>query len=192
MVNITKELYVTNRNEWRDWLENNYDSENEIWLIYYKKHTGKPSIPYDDAVEEALCFGWIDSIVKRIDDEKYTQKYTPRKKKSIWSSLNKKRAKKMIKLGLMTEAGMSKIEDAKKNGEWYKADSPENEPELQPELRKALNANKKARENFNNLAPSYQKQFIGWISSAKREETRAKRIKETVRLSEQNKKPGMM
>jgi len=88
---ITKTLYVTTRDEWRSWLEKNHKSEKEIWLIYYKKHTGKPRIPYDDAVEEALCFGWIDSIIKRIDEKKYAQKFSPRKQNSVWSDLNKKR-----------------------------------------------------------------------------------------------------
>ena len=87
---LTKELYVTNREDWRAWLEQNHATEKEVWLLYYKKHTGKPTIPYDDAVEEALCFGWIDSTVKRIDDEKYTQKFTPRNDRSVWSESNKK------------------------------------------------------------------------------------------------------
>jgi len=84
VVKVTKKLYVTNRKEWRNWLEENYSTAKEIWLVYYKKHTGKPRIPYDDAVEEALCFEWIDSTVKRFDDEKYFQRYTPRKNKSVW------------------------------------------------------------------------------------------------------------
>ena len=112
-----KTLYVKDRDEWRKWLENNYDSENEIWLIYYKKHSDKIRIPYDDAVEEALCFGWIDSLVKSIDDEKYMQKYTPRKKNSVWSEYNVKRCEKMIKEGKMTNAGSKLIEEAKKNGQ---------------------------------------------------------------------------
>ena len=116
----TKELYVMNREDWRAWLEQNHATEKEVWLLYYKKHTGKPTIPYDDAVEEALCFGWIDSLVKRIDDEKYTQKFTPRKNRSVWSESNKKRAKRTIKLGRMTGAGLHKIRAAKKSGEWYK------------------------------------------------------------------------
>ena len=90
----TKTLYVTHWKEWREWLEKNYATKQEAWLIYYKKHTGKPIIPYDDAVEEAICFGWIDSIIKRIDDEKYARKFTPRTEDSRWSELNKKRAKK--------------------------------------------------------------------------------------------------
>ena len=106
---ITKTLYVTNRKEWRNWLLNNFDSKPEIWLIYYKKHTGKPRILYNDAVEEALCFGWIDSTIKRVDEEIYVQKFTPRKARSIWSDLNRKRAEKMINAGLMTSAGLIKI-----------------------------------------------------------------------------------
>lgn len=106
---MNKTLYVTNRDDWRAWLNKNHKTEKEVWLIYYKNHTGKPTIPYDVAVEEALCFGWIDSIVKRIDDERYMQKFTPRKTNSNWSELNKKRVKKMIKEGRMTEAGMAKI-----------------------------------------------------------------------------------
>lgn len=191
MVKITKKLYVTNRDDWRTWLENNHETENEIWLIYYKKHTGKPTIRYDEAVEEALCYGWIDSIVKRIDDEKYTQKYTPRKDKSIWSELNKKRVKKLIKQGRMTEVGLAKINAAKKTGEWQRTTENKKGPAVPAELKKALAANKKAEKYFSNLAPSYKKQYIGWIESAKRDETRIKRIKETVKILAQNKKLGM-
>lgn len=93
---VTESLYVKNRKEWRAWLENNHQSKKEIWLIYYKKHTGKPSIPYSDAVEEAICFGWIDGQIKSLDEEKYTQRYTPRKPKSAWSEINIERAKRMI------------------------------------------------------------------------------------------------
>ena len=105
---ISKTLYVTDRADWRAWLERHHKSESEVWLIYYKKQTGLPRIPYDDAVEEALCFGWIDSIVKRIDDEKFAQRFTPRKAKSNWSELNRERVKKLIKEGRMTEAGRAK------------------------------------------------------------------------------------
>ena len=111
-------------------------------MIYYKKHTGKSTIPYDDAVEEALCYGWIDSLVKRIDDEKYTQKYTPRKKKSVWSKKNKERVEKMIRQGRMTEAGLSKIREAKENGEWEKAaGSVPDDLTIPPDFQQALAAN---------------------------------------------------
>jgi uncharacterized protein YdeI (YjbR/CyaY-like superfamily) len=183
---------VTSRDEWRSWLEANHDVEEDVWLIYYKKHTGRPRIPYNDAVEEALCYGWIDSTVKRLDDARYMQKYTPRKKRSVWSKANKERAERMIKQGRMTEAGLAKIREAKRNGMWKRARVRELPTEVPHDLRQALGANKTAKRNFENLAPSYRKQFIGWISSAKQEETRAKRIKETVRLASKNKKPGMM
>lgn len=192
MVEVTERLYLTNREDWRAWLERNHDVKTEIWLVYYKKHTGKPTIPYDDAVEEALCFGWIDSIVKRQDDEMYIQKYTPRKKKSVWSEANKKRANKMIKQGRMTEAGLAVVMAAKKSGEWTKANVRFDPRSVPPDLKKALAANKKAKENFDNLAPSYKKHYVWWITSAKREDTRRRRIAKTVLMIEENKKPGMM
>jgi len=120
LMKITEKLHVTNRDEWLAWLRENHDTKKGVWLLHYKKHTGKPSIPYDDAIEEALCFGWIDSIIKKIDDEKFARRFTPRKGKSRWSELNKKRARKMMKAGKMTEAGIAKIREAKKSGEWFK------------------------------------------------------------------------
>src|SRR5688572_6378674 len=109
---MPKTLYVTSREEWRAWLTKHYQTESEIWLIYYKKHTGKPRISYDDAVEEALCFGWVDSIVKKIDDEAFAQKFTPRRDTSKWSEINIKRVRKLIREGRMTEAGRAKIDHA--------------------------------------------------------------------------------
>ena len=106
---IGETLFFTNRQDWRKWLEKNYEDKKEIWLIYYKKHTKKPTIHYEDAVEEALCFGWIDSTVKRIDEEKHAQRYTPRNLKSVWSKQNINRVKKMIKEGKMTNLGLFKI-----------------------------------------------------------------------------------
>src|SRR5262249_22114913 len=107
---IRKTLYVTSREEWRAWLTKHYQSETEVWLIYYKKHTGQPRISYDHAVEEALCFGWVDSIVKTIDDEKFAQKFTPRRDWTKWSGLNQRRLRKLIREGRMTEAGLAKID----------------------------------------------------------------------------------
>ena len=187
----TKTIYVTHWKAWREWLEKNYTTEQEAWLIYYKKHTGKPIIPYDEAVEEAICFGWIDSIIKRIDDEKYARKFTPRTENSRWSELNKKRAKKMIAAGKMTEAGLQKIEEAKRNGIWSQTSTQRKHFELSPEFENILKSNKKAWYNFNNLAPSYKKNYIGWVMSAKREETIKKRFKEVLRYLEQNKKLGL-
>jgi uncharacterized protein YdeI (YjbR/CyaY-like superfamily) len=163
-------------------------------MVFYKKHTGKPGISYDAAVEEALCFGWIDSIVKKIDEEKFARKFTPRKSRSRWSELNKKRARKMIDEGKMVETGLARIRDAKESGEWFKSDlmgACSEELKVPPYFEKALEANAKARKNFNNLAPTYRRHFIGWVSSAKREETRKRRLQEAVQLLEQNKKLGL-
>lgn len=185
-------LFCKNRDEWRKWLEKNHQSEKEIWLIYYKKHTKKPTVKYNEAVEEALCFGWIDSTVKRIDDETYMQKYTPRKAKSVWSLVNKNRVKKLIKEGKMTKAGMDLVEIAKKNRNWEKAYSSKEKLEMPTNLLSALKANPIAFKNFNDFSPSNQLNYIGWILSAKREETIQKRINIVVSRCEKNEKPGML
>jgi len=188
---LKNELFISNREEWRAWLEKNHANVKEIWLIYYKKHSGKPRIPYDDAVEEALCFGWIDSIIKKIDEERFCQKFTPRKDKSNWSELNKKRVEKLLEQGRMTEAGLVKIKAAKASGGWEKIPFQRDFPEMPVELKKALNHNNKASENFDKLAPSYKRQFIGWVATAKKAETRESRVKEAIDHLEKNKKLGM-
>ncbi|MGB2698321.1 MAG: YdeI/OmpD-associated family protein [Candidatus Zixiibacteriota bacterium] len=193
MTDSTEKLYVTDRDRWRTWLKKNHKIKKDIWLIYYKKHTGKPRIPYDDAVEEALCFGWIDSTVKRLDDEKYAQKFTPRNTKSNWSELNIKRARKMIQEKKMTQAGLSKCKDVLKSAtKKPKTKTLKKKIVIPSDLKKALTKNKKALENFNNFAPSYKRMYIGWINSAKKKETIEKRIARVVEWSTQNKKPGML
>ncbi|UCD97142.1 MAG: YdeI/OmpD-associated family protein [Candidatus Bathyarchaeota archaeon] len=188
---MNDELYVVNRSDWRKWLSRNHDTVEAVWLVYFKKHTGKPRIPYDDAVEEAICFGWIDSLVKRVDDEKYIQKFSPRKTGSTWSELNKKRAETMISEGKMTEAGLIKIEDAKKSGEWFRNPISKGSLAVPSFIQAALNGNLKAKKNFDRLAPTYKRHYIGWITSAKKEETRRRRLKEALELLEQNKKLGL-
>ncbi len=165
--------------------------EKEVWLIYYKKHAGKPSIPYEDSVEEALCFGWIDGIIKRIDDKRCARKFFPRRSPSRWSESNKKRAERMISEGRMTEAGMARVDDAKKSGEWFKSNVVPKNLMIPAFIEEALTKNKKARENFSKLAESYKKLYVRWISSAKREETRLRRLEEAIDLLEQNKKLGL-
>ncbi|MDX2442580.1 MAG: YdeI/OmpD-associated family protein [Bacteroidales bacterium] len=189
---ITETLYVKTREEWRTWLQVNYSSEQEIWLIYYKKHTGKARIPYGDAVEEALCYGWIDSIVKRVDDEIYVQKFSPRKPRSVWSVLNKDRVEKMIKAGSMTPAGLVKVEEAKKNGKWEEAYSRKEDVEIPQDLSNALEADRNANKNFVNFANSYKKMYVNWVNAAKKEETRQRRILKVVERASRNLKPGMM
>lgn len=186
---ITKTLYLKNRKEWRSWLEKNHDKEKEIWLIYYKKHTNKPRIPYEDAVEEALCFGWIDSTVKKINKEKYAQRFTPRNKNSIWSELNKKRVKKMIKQGKMTKIGLVKFKNL----------SNKNQKNLEltdsliipKDLKSALQKNKIAWKNFQALAPSYKKLYIYSILTTKQASTRKRRIEKAIQSAKQNKKYPM-
>lgn len=187
---ITETLYATNREDWRAWLKRNHTKKKQIWLIYYKKHTGKPRIPYSDAVEEALCFGWIDSTVQRLDNEKYAQKFTPRKLRSRWSQLNIKRAQDMIEKGKMTNAGLALFKEAGKKKP--RTAIMKKKYAVPPDLRKALAKNKKALTNFNNFAPSYRKMYVLWILDAKKQETREKRIKRVVERSAKNQKPGMM
>jgi uncharacterized protein YdeI (YjbR/CyaY-like superfamily) len=186
-----RRLHFSNREEWRSWLKRNQDAEKEIYMIFYKKHTGEPNISYDDAVEEALCFGWIDSIIRRIDDEKFERKFTPRTGKSRWSRLNRQRACRMIKEGKMTAAGLVMILEGKKNGEWFKNVSIKKELTIPSFMREALAANRKALDNFNKLARSHKRQYVGWVASAKKEETRQRRLEEALRLLETNEKLGM-
>lgn len=177
----------TTRDEWRAWLEEHHDKADGLWLAYYKKHTGKPSVQYEEAVEEAICFGWIDSLVKAIDDERYMQHYTPRKKSSVWSQSNKDRVHRMIVEGRMTEYGMAVVLEAQKGGNWEALTDVDNlvVPE---DLSAALSENEKAGEFFNQLNASDQKAYLYWIASAKQDETRKKRIKMTVKQLAKNKK----
>jgi uncharacterized protein YdeI (YjbR/CyaY-like superfamily) len=186
-----KQLYITNREQWRDWLSKNHAAEAGIWLIFYKKGTTRPTIAYEAAVEEALCFGWIDSIIKKIDAAKYARKFTPRSDNSKWSPLNKKRANKMIKEGRMTKVGLAKIETAKTTGFWDKDDRPQLSLDVPLEFAKALACNQKAKENFDKLAPTYRKYYIAWISVAKRPDTRKRRIEESITLLEKGQKLGL-
>jgi uncharacterized protein YdeI (YjbR/CyaY-like superfamily) len=188
---MMRQLYVVDREQWRDWLSKNHTTKAGIWLIFYKKVTSRPTIAYEAAVEEALCFGWIDSIIKKIDATKYARKFTPRSDKSKWSQLNKKRADKMTKEGRMTEIGLAKIRIAKKTGLWDRDDRPQISLDIPLEFAKALALNKRAKENFEKLAPTYRKHYIGWITVAKRPETKKRRIKESISLLEKGKKLGL-
>lgn len=138
-------IYVKDRKELRSWFKKNHDSKKEIWLIYYKKITGKPRIPYNDAVEEAICFGWIDGKVKNIDSEKYIQRYTPRRSKSQWSALNIERAKKMIEEKKMTKWGLEKYQEGIKNNKTIPTSKNFSIP---PDLTKILPPKSKRTEKF--------------------------------------------
>jgi uncharacterized protein YdeI (YjbR/CyaY-like superfamily) len=187
-----KTLYVSDREEWRSWLEKNGDKESVIWLIFYKKHSGKRSVLYPEAVEEALCFGWIDSILKRLDDERYIQKFTPRKEKSTWSLLNVRRVREMIRQGRMTDKGLALYRYAEEHGLLPESDyKPEKYLEIPEFVADALSANKKAVKYFDTLAPSHKRQYIGWIMNAKKEETRVKRLQEVIGLLNEGRKLGL-
>jgi len=187
-----KKLYFPTSKAWRKWLSQNYDKESEIWLVYYKKESHKPSIPYEDSVEEALCFGWIDSIIKKIDEESYARKFTPRKENSQWSQSNKWRIKKLIAEKRMTNIGLAKVESAKRTGLWDREiERPQLDFETPDDFLAALSENKTAQLNFENMRFSHQKPFITWICMAKRKETRERRIKESIMLLEKGEKLGL-
>lgn len=186
-----KIFQANNRDEWRDWLEENHDKEKEIWLAYYKKHTQKPTISYIESVEEAICFGWIDGIKKRIDDEKYVHRFTPRKLNSKWSPVNIEIAKKMIGEGRMANAGLTAFGQRKEyDKDFLKLRSSVAE-NFTPEIEQVLRKNETAWINFIKLASNHRKQYILWINSAKKDETKQKRLMEAIKLLEQNKKTGM-
>lgn len=182
-------LQVTCREEWRAWLKENHATSNEVWLVSFKKKTGLPTVSYEDAVQEALCYGWIDSLVKRIDDSRYAQKYTPRKPRSKWSQTNLDRIAKLRREGRMTGAGLATLPSALKPTSTDRDDT--SLADASRWFMRALHSHKKAMENFNRLAPSYRKLYIRWVADAKREETRLRRVNEAIKLLQQNKKLGL-
>ncbi len=185
------ELYFSDREGWRDWLAENHNSSDELSMIIYKKHTGKKCVAYNDAVEEALCFGWIDGKIKRVNDDYYIIRFTPRNPKSRWSAINLERVNKMIAENRMTPAGLLAFNEyLKKPGLGYDNRSS-GEIEVPSDLDKALNNNIDALNNFHKFPPSAKRTYIGWLNSAKRPETRKSRIIKIVKASETNKRPGM-
>lgn len=190
------QIHFENSNTFRTWLKDNHDKSPGIWLIFYKKHTNTECITYTEALDESLCYGWIDSTRKRVDDEKYIQKFSPRKNNSNWSVVNKLKVLALIKQGKMTEIGLNKIDEYLKTGKlnWKLEElnkKKEDRVEIPAFIVNEFSNNEPALTNFNNLAKSYKKQYIGWISSAKREGTRLKRLSESVNLLKENKKLDM-
>ncbi|MCC5628971.1 YdeI/OmpD-associated family protein [Nostoc sphaeroides CHAB 2801] len=176
------------REEWRKWLEENHRASLGVWLIYYKVKSGKPSVRYSEAVKEALCFGWIDSKVKSLDEERYMQIFTPRKPKSVWSKLNKQYIEELIEQSLMTTVGLEKIEAAKQDGSWKTLDAIE-ALIIPLDLKQALEANTIAKGYFEAFSNSSKKNILFWIDNAKRPETRLKRIEQTINSAAANKNP---
>jgi uncharacterized protein YdeI (YjbR/CyaY-like superfamily) len=183
-MDLGKTLYVTDRKDWHSWLARNHDKEKEIWLVYYRKSSGKPRIPYNDAVEEALCYGWIDSIMKRVDDDRFAQRFTPRRPKSPVSEMNKERIRRLIRKKRMTAAGLKAI--SKVFGTERFA--------IAPDVLKALKADKQAWENFQDFPEGYRKVRIGYIESRRRhgDVMFRKSLKNFIRMTAKNKRFGMM
>jgi uncharacterized protein YdeI (YjbR/CyaY-like superfamily) len=182
MDNKRNEYYPASRKQWRQWLQKNYATAPHVWLILYKKNSVTPTITYAEVVEEALCFGWIDSKPNKRDEESYLLFIAPRKPKSVWSALNKKRIEKLLQENKITKAGIEKIEAAKKDGSWTILDKIE-ACEMPEELAKAFAKNKLALKNFEQFPPGVKKQIYQWIISAKTAGTLIKRITETVTLA---------
>jgi uncharacterized protein YdeI (YjbR/CyaY-like superfamily) len=178
------------------WLKDNHDVSPGIWLIFYKKHTGMESIAYQDALEEALCFGWIDSLIKKLDDDRYARKFTPRTNPNKWSEINKKIMARLIKEGRMTGDGMKKIDpsllsftDQQKNTGLKEKEKRELEvPEF---MMEEYAVNEPALHNFTSLPASCKREYVLWITQAKREETIRKRLIESVEMLKENKKLGL-
>ena len=175
-----KHLRFAGRAEWRAWLEQHHRQEKEAWLIHHKKGANPGTLTYEEAVEEALCFGWIDGLLRSLDADTFALRYSPRRRNSIWSAGNIRRVEKLIRNGRMTAAGLESVSAAKDSGEWAAALQREDVEAIPPDLKRALRQHTGALRQFKKLTSSQKKQYLWWISSAKREATRAKRIQAIV------------
>jgi uncharacterized protein YdeI (YjbR/CyaY-like superfamily) len=178
-------VHPESRAAWRAWLEAHHDQPAGIWLVSYKKATGRPRIEYDEAAEEGLCFGWVDSKPRALDHERSMLWFAPRKPRTGWSKPNKERVKRMLAAGLMHAAGLAKVEQAKADGSWKSLDAVE-ALEVPPDLRAVLAAYPAATSHFDAFPRSAKRGILEWILVAKRPETRAARISETARLANEN------
>jgi uncharacterized protein YdeI (YjbR/CyaY-like superfamily) len=181
-------FYPSNKQEWRDWLEVNHDTKLSIWVIFYKKSSNIPTITWSESVDEALCYGWIDSVKKSIDSEKSIQFFSRRKPNSTWSKINKEKVKSLIENGKMTEAGLKCIEIAKQNGTWTILDEVE-ELIIPKDLESAFDNLPGSMEFFQSLTKTSRKVMLQWIVMAKQNETRQKRILEIASSSYKKLKP---
>jgi uncharacterized protein YdeI (YjbR/CyaY-like superfamily) len=177
---VTKTLYVTHRKDWREWLRKHYKTEPEIWLVTYRKETGKPRIPYNDAVEEALCFGWIDSIVKKVDADRTAQRFSPRRPGSSYSQTNKERLRRLVERGKVAKDVLPTL-----------ADVLAEDFEFPPDILRALKANRQAWKNFQKYSGPYQRIRVAYVDSArKRPDEFKKRLKHFLEMTEQDKQFG--
>jgi len=172
--------------QWRRWLAAHHDSETAVWLVFHKRHTGRRSIAYNDAVDEALCFGWVDSLIKRLDDDRYARKFTPRKPESRWSEANRKRYAALRASGRLEPAGLARPPTDRTYD--MSALSLSTVPGY---IRDALDGQPKARKFFDSLAPSYRRMYVAWIDSAKKQETKIRRLEEAIGLLSAGKKLGL-
>jgi uncharacterized protein YdeI (YjbR/CyaY-like superfamily) len=178
----------TSRIDWRQWLEENHWSKQSIWLVCFTKKSNKPTLSWSEAVDEALCFGWIDSTRKTIDSESFTQFFSLRKPNGTWSKVNKEKIKQLIDAELMTEAGFESIEKAKQNGSWTILDEVE-ELIMPPDLEKSFDSQAGSKDFFMSLSKSVRKAILQWLVLAKQSDTRQKRINEIVERASQKLKP---
>ena len=187
---VTEAYYAKNRTEWRSWLRKNHAVKTQIWLVYYNKASGRPRIPYNDAVEEALCYGWIDSTLKKIDRDRFAQRFTPRTPKSQWSAMNLERARRLMDLGRMTKAGLNKLP------EFFNAKSSavrSNRVHIPPDILQALKQHRGTWKNFQRFPDSYKRIRIWWIdASRKRPEAFRVRLRYFLKMTSQNKRFGMV
>jgi uncharacterized protein YdeI (YjbR/CyaY-like superfamily) len=177
-------LDVRTRKQWRQWLAKHHASSCGIWLVRYKQHSSVKAMPYEDVVREALCFGWVDSLVKRLDDDRYAIKVTPRKPTSKWSDINRRRWNDLKAAGLLAAPGLA----AAPTGNSYTPHAPTKLPAY---VARALKTNPRAWQHFQALAPTYRRDFVVWIHTAKRPETRERRIRESIDLLSAGQKLGL-
>ncbi len=175
-----KTLLVRTLDQWRDWLTEHHASQPEVWLIFHKQHTGEKSIDYKDALDEALCFGWVDSLVKRLDDLRFGRKFTPRRADSRWSAVNRKRYAQLSALGRLKPPGIERPPTSR--GSAPRPQRLELPSKLPAYIQAALKKHPKALRHFESLPPSHRRRYFAWIESAKREETKLRRLKEALRL----------
>jgi uncharacterized protein YdeI (YjbR/CyaY-like superfamily) len=173
---ITKSFTPSNLADWRNWLAQNHDREQEVWLVYLKSAHDKTNIDYESSVEEALCFGWIDSIIQKIDEEKYARKFNPRRMESKWSETNKRRLLKVIHEGRMTETGMAKVTFDVNAVDPGKPKPKRTPVKMSEKIEKALKSRTKLWEAFQKISPSFQRNYILWLSDAKKPETFERRL----------------
>jgi len=185
-------LLFKDKKEFRAWLASNHSRSEGVWLILHRKEASHGDLTLMEANEEALCFGWIDGHLKKLDHDRFILRFTPRRPNSAWSELNKKKAQRLIRAGKMTKAGLEKIKEAKRNGLWAKAYTLRKKRALPQDLSRALKKDKVAWKNFNTFALGQKNQYIFWVEGAKTAETRKKRIARVVERAKRNIKPGIV